>query len=123
MLPWILHSRHLQHFLSFVLHVTVCQKKETDYKLFHTERKNKRQTSRQIHLSSPRSTTVSVCVCVCVCDLIPIPFAAKDTLSVSCLDTQSVETPVVTGLGQGDRLKILIHQVFNRCVQGWDRYE
>jgi hypothetical protein len=65
-LPWILHSHHLQHFLSFVLHVTVCQKKETDCKPFHAERKNKRQTSRQLHLSSPRSTTVSVCVCVCV---------------------------------------------------------
>jgi hypothetical protein len=30
----------------------------------------------------------------------------------------SFDTPVVTGLGEGARQKILIHQVFNRSVQG-----
>jgi hypothetical protein len=34
---WILHSHHLQHFLSFVLNVAVCQKKETDYKLLFSD--------------------------------------------------------------------------------------
>ena len=58
-----------------------------------------------------------------MCDLITIPFAAKDTLRVSFLDTPSGHTPLVTGLGEGDRQEILIHQVFNRCVEGWDRYE
>ena len=31
--------------------------------------------------------------------------------------------PVVTGLGEGDRQKILIHQIFNRSVKVWSRYE
>jgi len=48
----------------------------------------------------------------CIPKLVP----AKDTLRVSCGDTPSFDTPVVTGLGEGARQQILILQVFNRSV-------
>ena len=35
----------------------------------------------------------------------------------------SIDTPVVTGLGEGARQKILIHQVFHRSVKVWVRCE
>ena len=47
---------------------------------------------------------------------IPIPFAAINTLRVSCRDTPSFDTPLVTVWGERDRQKLLILQVFDRCV-------
>ena len=55
--------------------------------------------------------------------LIPKLVPAKDTLRVRRRDTSSFDTPVVTVLGEGARQKILIHQVFNRSVKVWVRYE
>ena len=52
---------------------------------------------------------------------ISILFPSIKKLRVSCLDTPSFDTPVVTGLGEGGRQKILIHQVFNRCVIVWGK--
>ena len=53
---------------------------------------------------------------------ISILFVAIKTLRVSSLDTpRSFDSSVVTGLGEGDRQKILIRQVFNRCVIVWGR--
>jgi hypothetical protein len=46
---------------------------------------------------------------------IPIPFDTISTLK-SCRDTPSFDTPLVTGYGEGVRQKILIRQVFDRCV-------
>ena len=54
---------------------------------------------------------------------IPKRVPAKKTLRVSRGDTPSFDTPVVTGLGEGARQKILIHQVFNRSVKVWARCE
>ena len=48
---------------------------------------------------------------------IPKLVPTKDTLRVRRRDTPSFDTPVVTGLGEGARQKILIHQVFNRSVK------
>ncbi len=39
------------------------------------------------------------------------------------LSVTSSDTPVVTGLGEGARQKILIHQVFDRSVKVWVRCE
>ena len=50
-----------------------------------------------------------------------ILFAVIKTLRVSYLDTPSFDTPVVTELCEGVRQKILILQVFNRCVIVWDK--
>ena len=55
--------------------------------------------------------------------LIPKLVPAKDTLRVRRRGTPSFDTPVVTGLGEGARQKILIHQVFNRSVKVWARCE
>ncbi len=52
---------------------------------------------------------------------ISILFVTIKTLRVSSLDTPSFDSPVVTGLGEGARQKILIRQVFNRCVIVWVR--
>ena len=57
------------------------------------------------------------------CDIRPTPHIKKNTLNVSWRDTSRVHIPVVTVLCEGDRQKILIHQVFNRSVKVWDRYE
>ena len=54
---------------------------------------------------------------------IPKLVPAKDTLRVRRRGTPSFDTPVVTGLGEGARQKILIHQVFNRSVKVWARCE
>ncbi len=54
---------------------------------------------------------------------IPKLVPVKDTLRVRRRGTSSFDTPVVTGLGQGARQKILIHQVFNRSVKVWARCE
>ena len=48
-------------------------------------------------------------------------FSPGFTLRVSNLDTPSFDVPDVTALGEGVRQKILIRQVFNRCVIVWDR--
>ncbi len=48
---------------------------------------------------------------------------AKDTLRVRRRGTPSFDTPVVTGLVESARQKILIHQVFNRSVKVWARYD
>ena len=54
---------------------------------------------------------------------IPKLVPAKDTLRVRHRVTLSFDTPVVTGLSEGARQKILIHQVFNRSVKIWARYD
>jgi hypothetical protein len=54
---------------------------------------------------------------------IPKLVPAKDTLRVRHRGTPSSDTPVVTGLGEGVRQKILIHQVFDRSVKVWTRCE
>ena len=50
---------------------------------------------------------------------IPKLVPSKNTLRVRHRDTPSFDTPVVTGLGNGARQKVLIHQVFNRSVKVW----
>ena len=55
---------------------------------------------------------------------ISILFVTIKTLRVSSLDTpRSFDSSVVTGLGEGDRQKILIRQVFDRCVTVRGRQE
>ena len=83
-------------------------------------------------ITSLQHSTNSVWVGVLISTVWPLPkfyiepfisllFAVIKTLRVSCLDTPSFDAPVVTGLGEGARQKILIRQVFNRCVIVWDR--
>ena len=47
---------------------------------------------------------------------IPKLVSGKNTLRVTRRDTSSFGTPVVTGVGEGARQKIHIHQVFNGCL-------
>jgi hypothetical protein len=54
---------------------------------------------------------------------IPKLVPGKNTLGVRRRSTPGFDTPVVTGLGEDARQKILIHQVFNRSVKVWVRYE
>ena len=49
--------------------------------------------------------------------------SGNKTLRVSFLDTPSFDTPVVTVLDEGSRQKILIRQVFRRCIIVWDSHE
>ncbi len=47
---------------------------------------------------------------------IPIHFDTINTLRVSCRDTPCFENAPVTDSGEGSRQKILVRQVFDRCV-------
>ena len=55
--------------------------------------------------------------------LIPKLVPAKDTLRVRRRGTPTSDTPVVTGLGEGARQKILIRQMFDSCVTVRGRQE